>query len=307
MKVGVRRALLLSHVIIVAIFTNTPAIGQTDSNDPFVRIKQGDQGNLVALQTSVPQYAGKEITVDLVSAVHVASRSYYQALNERFKKYDTVLYELIIPEGFSFDATTPAQVEKRDIASPIPVLQKMLTQALGLSFQLEEINYRAPNFVHADFTTKEFAESMKMRGETFFSIIMRVIAAGLQTDEATRDPAAEFNLLVTLLQNPSKERELRLRRLLAKEILRSKSLIDSINGTEGSTIITARNDKALAVLREEIKRGKRHFAIFYGGGHMGDIATKLENDFALERVSTEWLDAWDLRPEALPVMNGKSD
>ena len=38
-----------------------------------------------------------------------------------------------------------------------------MTSALGLSFQLDEIDYTRPNLVHADMTPDEFAQSMRDR------------------------------------------------------------------------------------------------------------------------------------------------
>ena len=37
--------------------------------------------------------------VDLIGAVHVGEKSYYEALDKQFEDYDAVLYELVAPEG----------------------------------------------------------------------------------------------------------------------------------------------------------------------------------------------------------------
>ena len=293
MIVGIRsRRIAWLPALILSVVT-AGRLAAADASESFVRLSHSNGGELIALETSVPRFEGKSgnrVTVDLVSAVHVGSKSYYEELNKRFRNYDSVLFELVAPEGFTFP-----EVKKQEPDSPIPAIQKMLTQALGLSFQLEEIDYRAANFVHADFTVEEFSHSMKEKGETLFSIIMRVFAASLQAEKSTERQTNEMGILFTLLQNPSKERELKLRRLVAREIMQTEDLIQSINGPEGSTLITGRNDKALAVLRKEMEKGKTKFAIFYGGGHMSDMAAKLEKKFGMKRVSTEWLEAWNLR------------
>ena len=56
------------------------------------------------LETSITRYElknadGKTVTVDLIGAVHVGEKEYYEALNKRFEQYDSMLYELVAPEG----------------------------------------------------------------------------------------------------------------------------------------------------------------------------------------------------------------
>ena len=66
----------------------------------YVPRKEGGGGNLQAgnLQTGNLQ-TGAGTTVDLIGAVHIGDRAYYQQLNRRFRQYDALLYELVAPEG----------------------------------------------------------------------------------------------------------------------------------------------------------------------------------------------------------------
>jgi len=66
----------------------------------FLRVDKDDQGKPRALQTALATYEiqsgeSKGARVDLIGAVHVGERSYYQELNRRFTEYDAVLYELV--------------------------------------------------------------------------------------------------------------------------------------------------------------------------------------------------------------------
>jgi len=70
-----------------------------------------------------------------------------------------------------------------------------------------------------------------------------------------------------------------------------------LDGPKGSTLITERNKVALAVLKAQLDAGAKKVAIFYGAGHMPDMAKRLEDDFRMQRKSTRWLRAWDLRGE----------
>ena len=59
-------------------------------------------------------------------------------------------------------------------------------------------------------------------------------------------------------------------------------------------MIKGRNAKAFEVLEEELQNGKKRIAVFYGAGHLADMAERLENDFGMTAHRTVWLDAWDL-------------
>lgn len=70
--------------------------------------------------------------------------------------------------------------------------------------------------------------------------------------------------------------------------------MSSLDGPDGSTIVTERNKKALAVLRREREAGKRRVAIFYGAAHLPDMEKRLLDEFGMRRAETRWLTAWDL-------------
>ncbi len=81
-----------------------------DAKDPklgkdWVRLDYDANGEVRGMQTAVVRYtnkaaAGKDpVQVDLIGAVHIADPAYYEKLNERFKHYDVLLYELVAPEG----------------------------------------------------------------------------------------------------------------------------------------------------------------------------------------------------------------
>jgi len=85
-----------------------PAAGKKD--DPkkkpeptkFLRVKRDAKDNPVALETAVVRYAsadGKGVTVDLVGAVHIGDKDYYDKLNKLMEQYDVLLYELVARRG----------------------------------------------------------------------------------------------------------------------------------------------------------------------------------------------------------------
>ena len=78
--------------------------GEEKQEARFVRLARDDHGSPVALEAAIVRYVPMDCgqtgpTVDLISAVHVAEKAYYDELNRLFEKYDAVLYELVAPEG----------------------------------------------------------------------------------------------------------------------------------------------------------------------------------------------------------------
>ena len=69
--------------------TTTPK----ESKD-YVRFVEDEKG--ARLETGISTFRNAEgVTVDLIGAIHVADHAYYQQLNERFAKYEAVLYEMV--------------------------------------------------------------------------------------------------------------------------------------------------------------------------------------------------------------------
>ena len=260
-----------------------------DKKADFLRISREDDKSPIALEVAVVRLAkagGDGPTVDLISAVHVGEKAYYDELNLRFKDYDVVLYELVAPEG--------TIVPKGGVGRsnhPVSIVQSFMTDMLELTFQLNAVDYTRPNFVHADMSPKQFAESMKQRGESAFEVFFRMMghAMSQQSGDMAGSDAAFFMALF------SKNRPLALKRILAEEFQDLEGSLTAINGPDGSTLITERNKVALKVLEEQIEAGHKRLAIFYGAGHMFDFRDRIQEDFGFTPVKTEWLVAWDLK------------
>src|SRR5690606_17277858 len=141
----------------------------------YLRFSDNEESLQVALVRFKPRSGDKSWFVDLVSAIHVADKSYYDELNNRFKEYDAVLYELVAPEGTKIPFQPAVEKQPKDAAqetglqrakNPITFIQTLMTDILGLSFQMDAIDYTSNHFIHADFSPQEFAASMEARGES---------------------------------------------------------------------------------------------------------------------------------------------
>ena len=161
---------------------------------------------------------------------------------------------------------------------------------LELSFQLDDVDYTAKNFVHADLSPEEFAQSMRDNNEGIGQIFMRLLAYSMSKQAADNGPD-QTKLLLALFD---KNRALVLKRIMADQFANMDDAMLVLTGPKGSTLIQERNKRALAVLKKEMESGKKKLAIFYGAGHMTDMQKRLETDFQMKPVSTHWLRAWSM-------------
>ncbi len=259
--------------------------------DSFLRLVSEKDGTPKALESAIARYVpakpkGDSLRVDLIGAIHVADKAYYERLNRQFEKYDAVLYELVAPEG------TKVSKAAASGSSPVSFMQSGMTGVLELEFQLKGIDYGRKNMVHADMSPKQFSRSMRRRGESVWTIFSRAMGYAMAKQGGNASGASDSKLLLALFD---KNRALMLKRVLAEQFEDLEESMAMFEGPNGSTLISERNKVALDVLRKEIAKGKRKIGIFYGAGHMADFEKRLRADFGMVRQGTRWLVAWDLK------------
>ncbi len=265
------------------------------AEDAWVRLAEDAAGKPTALEVSIASYAPADdggepaYVVDLVGAIHVGDRSYYRELNRRFRQYDSVLYELVAPDG-----TVVPRGRGTSSSNPLGAVQNGMKSMLGLEHQLEQVDYTRPNFVHADISPDQFLQSMERRDESFSKMYFRMVGQAIaqQSRQSALGESADLDIFSALM---SKDRPRRLKIALAKQFGAMDDLLSGLSGPDGSTIITERNEKALEVLSERIEAGDRRIAVFYGAGHLSEMHEQLREKFGLEQTSKTWLEAWDLR------------
>lgn len=268
--------------------------GQTKVPSDFVRfVKIGDGGHL---DTAVTTYEKDGVKVIFYGAVHIADRAIYQEMNKRFKTCDALLYELVGPEDYR-----PTKDRESSGFNPVAMLQLGMKQSLGLTFQLDEVDYQPENFVHADMTQQEFQSSMLERGESLMSIMIDMMVNGMQTqreqqdaDEQSGKPEVEFDLVKAFR---SREGQHLMRVTFAGQLEQMEMMAA---GGDGSTLLEGRNEKCLRVLRREIGKGKKRLGIYYGAAHLPHMERRLVEDMGFKKVAHEWLVAWDCKKRLDP-------
>lgn len=253
-------------------------------------------GGAGKLEVAIVSYRNPKTgqTIDLVGAVHVADAAFFHALNERFDGYDAVLYEMVR----SREESGPPQPGRRS-GHPIGSMQVTMTKLLDLTYQLDEIDYRKPNFVHADMDAETFFERQEARGESFGTLMLRSMLNELNRPHKTKDgrtisPDIQGMALMGALLSPDRPRQLKL--VLGSQFHDMDAQIAGIEGPDGSVILSERNAAAMKVLREQLADGKKRVAVFYGAAHLKGMEKELVGPMGFEPAKTVWLTAWDIPP-----------
>lgn len=227
--------------------------------------------------------------VDLVGAVHLADASFFRAVQRRLDRVDVTLFEAVLPEG-----ATTKDLENgttRSANEPLRALQKRMATWLGLTFQLEGIDYTRPHFVHADMTAEEFTAEMggdpggDAKLPASLKMAMKLLEmAGPMMDRIMGDDERSGPL------------RKRLKRQLASTLgsTEVQGMLGALGAKMTDVILHRRNDVALAKVDEvEATQGVRSIAVFYGAAHLEGIEKGLEAR-GYRRGGAEWLTAWSV-------------
>jgi hypothetical protein len=266
-----------------------PAMVVAGEETGFARVLEDDQQQPVALQLAitsyVPRNGDQRVRVDLVGAIHIGDKAYYADLNERFENYDALLYELIAPKDAVIDR------EDSDPKGVISNTQVAMKNLLALSFQLDEIDYSAANFVHADLSPTEMSQSMDERGESLYVYFWRLFYASM--NQYAKDPLG-LNDIQKLSALVSADSDNTLKVMMAYEMADLDTLRDILGDDADSAVIGARNQRAIDVLKDSLESGEKQVGIFYGVAHMPDMERRLIEQLDLVYLDTTWVDAWRL-------------
>lgn len=255
----------------------------------FIRI---DQDEIAArLQTSVTRYEKNGVTVDLVGAVHIADKKYYDALNKALGEYEVLLFEMVGGENM-VDGKFPERGEDEEGGNlQTNLLRGMvdgMSRFLQLASQTEEIDYSPKHFVHADLSLKQFQKKQKANGESIFSF---ALAAAQQAENKGVEQPNPARLIAALLTgNPDG-----LKLEMMKSLGQGDDQIAALAGN--NVIIGDRNAKCMKVLRKQVKKGGKEIGIFYGAAHFPDMEKRLL-EMGYKMGKQEWMTAWDVpKPE----------
>ena len=275
------RLLLASACLISGLAAGPAAV---EAPPEFIRVEETAAGT--RLQTALTRFTKGDASVELVGAIHIADKAYYDALDKRFEAYDALLYEGIgEPAPAAAEApAAPARPAAKGKLDGLHAAYGAGAEWLGLSYQMEEIDYRKPNFVHADLSLAEFTALQAERGESLLGFVLK---AGLQQPERPVKEPSALKLLASLVRGDKDA----LKRELVHTLGQGDDQVAALAGD--NVIIGDRNAKCLQVLERELAAGKKKLGIFYGAAHFPDLEKRLLAAGWRKRGS-EWLTAWKI-------------
>ena len=260
----------------------------------FVRVQYDEFRDPLALQTATVKYILKDDQGDvraevfLESVIHIGDAAYYRGFNRRFPNYDVVLYELVA------DADQRVPDPGNGASHPARLFQDLFGDLLGFEHQINRINYKAENMVHADLSPQEMVAARYKRGDDGFSVMADVLLQLLrQADDQTSQtgPLAFFD--PAILSDP--DGGIRLRRMMAQSFDDPNSPTALLPQSLKRSLIDDRNRRAVEVFQEQLDKGERNIAFFWGAAHMPDLEKRLIMEYGFQRDGVHWRSAWDLR------------
>jgi hypothetical protein len=309
------RFLLLLTCFVSCVRAAPEAVEIAAEAPEFIRVEETETAT--HLQTAVVRFTKGEASVELVGAVHIADKKYYEALNQRFESYEALLFEGIGGDKPAAAPAAAAEVEEAPAEEPaepeiaeeapaeeapveeipaakVPAKKEKLdglhgayesgAKWLGLAYQMKVIDYRKANFVHADLSMAEFTALQKERGETLLGFVLK---SGLKkTDKPVKEPSS-LKMLVSLVRGDKDG----LKRELVHTLGAGDDQVAALAGD--NVIIGDRNAKCLEVLDREVLAGKKKLGIFYGAAHFPDMEKRLVEG-GWTKTGEEWMTAWEI-------------
>jgi len=254
-----------------------------------IKYKQGQNPQQDGeLQIAVTEYIGtspatSKTRIILYGVVHVADMKYYHAIQRDLDSYDAVLYEGI-KQG--------AQPNKG--TKSLNIIQKLMGDVLGLTFQKDGINYRRRHFVHADVTAARLKKQMKGKP---ISPLERFLTPNMLKQFGPMLQMASKFIKMFMESNPALQDSLKIR--MAQQ-LATADVNAQLPPHMKKAILDDRNALVQRVLTRHLRTHPKHrtIAIFYGAAHMPDFELRLKR-MGFKFHSQRWMSAWKMGRGAL--------
>lgn len=183
-------------------------------------------------------------------------------------------------------------------------LQKSLAEALGLAYQLEAVDYDRAHFVPSDMAIDEVNAAMLERGADFSLVEGTLAGSSL--------PAQVVKIMLNVIGMADRftggAASLAMK-VMFVEMLGDESVFDSgmqqLDPAFGEVIIDVRNQRVIDDLAAVLSRGPERLdtiAVFYGAGHLVDLAERMEDQLGyVPTGDVQWLPAISIDLKTSPV------
>ena len=264
---------------------------------PFQReVKLGD--GAYALQIAARTFRpanGVGPTISLVGATHIGTAEFYKNLQQYLDRQSLVLCEGV---GGAAKMKQPKKMRERDKGG----LQNVIASALGLDFQLNDIDYTKPNFQNCDMTVEE----------------MERLLANNATNSATKDDESKkteqsLNNLIALMRGKSwmsyflggafylVEHSEKMQEVMKLALVHLLSSFDADNLNISASqkrlmklIVQGRNQHVMSAVAKILhsENPPKTIAIFYGAAHLPGMEKTLRDADGYVPTGEVWFTAF---------------
>jgi hypothetical protein len=252
---------------------------------------------------------GRGADVWLVAVTHIGTSNYYAELQRFLDARGRVLFEAIRAD----ESGHPRRGEEYS-------LQADLAKALGLAFQLDQINYDRPNFRNSDLSVEELArlfspptnavpspDGVPAEGAVEFGALVQAM-----TGEGLMGGLARLGVGVLAsskrLQAATKVAMIEVLGQLPNDLTQIAGLPPGMQRLM-QILVEERNEAVVRDVRKALaQRPPLHsMAVFYGAGHMAHLEQRLCRALGYRPAEERWLTAFDVNPREAGISQFELD
>jgi chitinase len=221
----------------------------------------------------------------LVGAIHVGSHAYYSQVQSLLNSQDLVLYEGVRPTDSSAASMKPAATGPMSI-------YKVLSDAIGLDFQLNDINYDRPNWKNVDLSWERIVALNKMEAKSK--------STGVDTIKSLLDPngtmAKAFTKMITSATPGTREA---FKLMIVK--FAGGGFKSPLDPTTNDIVIGARNKVVVDAIGQVLAKPNppKSIGVFYGAFHLPTMEQSLADRFGYREAEELWMTSVSVDPSKL--------
>ncbi len=234
----------------------------------------------------------------LVGAIHIGSKDYYQSLQKLLDQNSMVLYEGVKPgeKKDPAEAKPSEQGESQAATTKKTPIYQVLSDALGLQFQLVSIDYSKPSWKNCDLT---WAEMDKLNQEA------KAKGGSGQLDQIKQllDPNSPMAAMLTqMLQTATPGTKEGIKLLLVTKAGQTEGT--GFDPATEAIVVKARNHVVMDRVEFELTAPTplKSIGIFYGAAHLDDMEKTLTSKYGYKLAEKKWFLAVEADPSKLDAL-----
>ena len=214
----------------------------------------------------------------LVGVAHIGTKEYYAEIQSILDAQSTVLYEGVRSKAHPFASKKP------DPKAPRSIYQ-ILSDAVGLDFQLADIQYNRPGWINSDLSMEQL------------EAINKKTAHGKPTEfdnvEKMLDPnSPQTKMLGDFFKSATPGVKEALKIFLVEKLAKIDTfLAASMDATTLNVILGERNKSIETVFDKVLSSANppKSIAIFYGAAHLTAVQKDLTEKYGYKPYRQEWI------------------